>query len=230
MLNNKKLLLLLFLCASACKNSTRENLKGLESRKYELGRVRINDAFWSPKLLQWETKTVNDVFDKFEGNYQPEGPWLERDFKALGVTRNAFLNYDRVAEGKRGIGIHHGPPWYDGLIYETIRGAADLLRMHPDPKLETRIDGYINRITQAQASGNDGYLNTYTQLMEPDHRWGFQGGMLRWQHDVYNAGMLVEAGVHYYKATGKTKLKQLLHPSISTQLIVRVAVVALEQI
>ncbi len=42
--------------------------------------------------------------------------------------------------------------------------------------------------------------------MEPDHRWGFDGGFLRWQHDVYNAGMLLEAAVHYYKATGKTKL------------------------
>lgn len=26
------------------------------------------------------------------------------------------------------------------------------------------------------------------------------------QHDVYNAGMLIEAGVHYYKATGDTRL------------------------
>ena len=42
--------------------------------------------------------------------------------------------------------------------------------------------------------------------MEPDHRWGFNGGMLRWQHDVYTVGMLVEAGVHYYQSDKKTKL------------------------
>ena len=45
--------------------------------------------------------------------------------------------------------------------------------------------------------------------MESGHRWGENGGMLRWQHDVYNAGMLVEAGIHYYKATGKTKLLEV---------------------
>ena len=45
--------------------------------------------------------------------------------------------------------------------------------------------------------------------MEPAHRWGDNGGFLRFQHDVYTAGMLVEAGVHYYKATGKTKLLEV---------------------
>ncbi|MQY78645.1 MAG: glycoside hydrolase family 127 protein, partial [Bacteroidetes bacterium] len=33
-----------------------------------------------------------------------------------------------------------------------------------------------------------------------------RGGRLSYQHDVYNAGMLIEAAVHYYKATGKVKL------------------------
>lgn len=28
--------------------------------------------------------------------------------------------------------------------------------------------------------------------MENDHRWGENGGNLRWQHDVYNSGALVE--------------------------------------
>lgn len=186
--------------------SNEKNTEQPSALNYQLQKVSIHDKFWEPKLRHWQTKTVNDVFDKFEGKYQPEGEWLQRDFKTLGVTRNAFTNFDLVAEGKRGIRKHHGPPWYDGLVYETIRGASDLLRLYPDSTLERRIDGYINRIAEAQASEKDGYLNTYTQLMEPDHRWGFNGGMLRWQHDVYNAGMLVEAGVHYYKATGKTNL------------------------
>lgn len=54
-----------------------------------------------------------------------------------------------------------------------------------------------------------GYLETYTLLKEPEHRWGDNGGFLRWQHDVYNAGMMIEAAVHYYKATGKTKLLEV---------------------
>jgi len=190
-----------------CKNTSWEDQNaGGDSTYYKLAKVEVNDAFWSPKFELWQSKTVNDVFDKFEGDYTPEGEYLERDFKVMGETRNAFTNFDLVAQGKTGIGKHHGPPWYDGLIYETIRGTADLLAHKRDAQLEQRVDGYIDRIAAAQASDPDGYLNTYTQLMEPDHRWGFNGGMLRWQHDVYNAGMLVEAGVHYYKATGKTKL------------------------
>ncbi|MES1226243.1 MAG: beta-L-arabinofuranosidase domain-containing protein, partial [Bacteroidota bacterium] len=124
----------------------------------------------------------------------------------LGRTRNAFLNFDMVAQGKKNTLTHDGPPWYDGLVYETIRGAADLLAEYPDPTLEKKIDAYIDRIAAAQNADPDGYLNTYTTLMRPDKRWGTNGGDDKWQHDVYNSGMLMEAGIHYYKATGKTKL------------------------
>ncbi len=202
----KPILLALVMLTCAETRLLSQHIEKQPASLHEVYQVKIDDPFWSPKLALWSTKTVNDVFDKFEGKYQPEGKYLEKDFQALGKTRNAFLNFDLVAEGKRGIGKHDGPPWYDGLVYETIRGAADLLTQYPNPTLEKRIDGYIDRIAAAQASDPDGYINTYTQLMEPDHRWGFNGGVLRWQHDVYNAGMLVEAAVHYYKATGKTKL------------------------
>jgi DUF1680 family protein len=172
-----------------------------------IAQVKITDAFWGPKFEVWRKTTVNDVFNKFEGNYQPqENSHLEKDFEKMGATWNAFNNFDLVAEGKRGIGKHNGPPWYDGLVYETIRGASDFLVRYPDDSLEKRIDGYIDRIAAAQASDPDGYLNTYTELMEPNHRWGLNGGEELWQHDVYNSGMLIEAAIHYYKATGKTKL------------------------
>jgi len=178
--------------------------------KNGIEQVNITDKFWGPKLQTWRKTTLNDVFDKFEGNYNPQiDPSLKSQFERSGSTINAFQNFDLVAQGKRGIGKHDGPPWYDGLVYETIRGASDFLARYPDESMEERIDGYIDRIAAAQANDPDGYLNTYTQLMEPDHRWGFNGGLLRFQHDVYNAGMLVDAGVHYYKATGKTKLLEV---------------------
>ena len=167
----------------------------------EVGQVKIKDTFWKPKLEVWSRVTAYDVFDKFEGKHL-QNP----DPNSL---YNAFENFDRVAAGERNIGQHAGFPWFDGLVYETIRGLSDLLIEQPDPVMEQRIDGYIDRIAQAQAADTSGYLNTYTQLMEDNHRWGENGGMLRWQHDVYNAGMLFEAGVHYYKATGKTKLLEV---------------------
>ena len=114
-----------------------------------------------------------------------------------------------MAKGERGTQGHFGEPWFDGLIYESIRGIADYLVMYPDKELETRIDRYIDRIEAAQMTEPTGYLETYTLLKEPEHRWGDNGGFLRWQHDVYNAGMMIEAAVHYYKATGKTKLLEV---------------------
>ena len=164
----------------------------------ELDQVRIEDAFWSPKLETWRKITANDVLDKFEGKYTPFPGWDD--------TRDAFRNFDRVAEGQRDIKQHDGPEWYDGLVYESIRGIADFLAGHPNKEMEKRIDGYIDRIYAAQQTEPTGYINTHTQLMENDHRWGDNGGLLRGQHDVYNAGMLIEAGVHYYQATGKTRL------------------------
>jgi hypothetical protein len=82
---------------------TTGNSAGIDSLRYELVDVKINDSFWSPKLQLWQTKTVNDVFDKFEGRYKPQGQWLEKDFEVLGTTRNFFLNFDLVAAGKRDI-------------------------------------------------------------------------------------------------------------------------------
>jgi DUF1680 family protein len=151
-----------------------------------LKNVKVEDAFWSPKLAVWRTTTIKDCLDKFEKD-------------------GAFRNFDHVARGELSA-PHGGPPWYDGLVYEVIRGAADLLVQQPDPALEARIDGYIDRIAAAAARDPDGFINTYTQMREPGHRWGQNGGNDREQHDLYNIGCLVEAGVHQYRATGKTKL------------------------
>lgn len=94
----------------------------------ELNEVRIEDAFWSPKLDIWRKITANDVLNKFEGKYTP--------FPGSTDTRNAFRNFDRVAEGQRDIKQHDGPEWYDGLVYESIRGIADFLASHPNKELE----------------------------------------------------------------------------------------------
>ncbi|MBA4851275.1 glycoside hydrolase family 127 protein [Emticicia sp. BO119] len=160
--------------------------------------VKIIDAFWKPKLDLYATTTANDVLDKFEANNLTTAE--ERN------KNNVFKNFDDVAQGKKGINHHAGLPWFDGLVYESIRGIGDLLKQHPNKQVEARLDALIDRIALAQQADPNGYINTYTDLKEPTHRWGDNGGFLRWQHDVYNAGMLVDAGVHYYKATGKTKL------------------------
>ena len=155
-----------------------------------IAQVVVHDDFWSPKLKVWREVTILDCFTKFEND-----------------RGGAINNFDRVRDGL--IGGHAGPEWYDGLIYEMIRGSADFLAANPDPNLERRIDGYVERIAAAAAKDADGYLNTWTQLMAPEKRWGLNGGNDVTQHDVYNAGAMIEAAVHYYNATGKTALLQV---------------------
>jgi DUF1680 family protein len=152
--------------------------------------VVIQDDFWSPKLKVWREVTIADCFTKFEND-----------------RGGAINNFDRVRDGQTS--GHAGPEWYDGLIYEMIRGSADFLASCPDAELEKRLDGYIDRIAAAAAKDPNGYLNTWTQLTAPDHRWGLNGGNDVKQHDVYNASAMVEAAVHYYRATGKTRLLQV---------------------
>lgn len=79
-----------------------------------------------PRYEKWEHVTVGDMLNKFEGN--------DPAHFACGV--DAFENFDLVASGARDIGRHAGPPWYDGLVYETIRGISDLLAQRPDPALK----------------------------------------------------------------------------------------------
>jgi len=167
-----------------------ENTNSTELHKLQavpIEHVVIDDEFWAPKRKVWQEVTLRDCLTKFEND-----------------RGGAINNFDKVRSGQTG--GHAGPPWTDGLVYEMIRGASDFLMSHPDPELEKQLDGYISRITAAAAVNPHGYINTYTQLMEPGHEWGLNGGLQLWQHEIYNLGALIDAGVHYYRATGKTEL------------------------
>ncbi len=177
--------------------------------------VRIQDEFWSPKMDVWRTVTINDVLDKFGGDYSKAGERKAADTGKLDpnmVTSDprwfgdAYANWDRVAAGEYGKGGHVGKCFFDGLIYGSIRAAADFLAANRDPALEARVDGLIDRFVAAQSE--DGYINTKVDLDAPQDRFealGNGGYPYPAWHERYNMGGLFEAAVHYYKATGKTK-------------------------
>ena len=152
-----------------------------------LQQVVIEDEFWSPKLKTWQEVTIPDAWTKFDND-----------------RGGAITNFDHVRDGQTG--HHAGPEWYDGLIYEMIRASSDFLVTHPDPKLQERVEGYITRIAAAADKDPQGYIETWTELQAPERRWGLNGGNDVQQHELYNAGALIEAGTHWYRATGKTDL------------------------
>lgn len=148
-----------------------------------------------------DVKLCDDFFAKFTEKIRMVSvPDILKKFLADGAVEN----YNRAARGEKG--GHAGPPWYHGLICECIRGISDIYVNHPDPEIDAQLDGIIDAIAKAQAADPEGYINPYTTLERPNQRWGRNGGNIRWQHEVYNAGCLIEAGVHHYRATKKTTL------------------------
>jgi len=126
-------------------------------------------------------------------------PYCFEKFRETGYLKN----FQSVA-GKDGE-KHIGPPFSDGLVLETITGAANFLAMGhqeaPDRKLRELTDLIIS------AQQEDGYLHTIVCQNYPERKWGEgEGGDIVIQHDLYNQGALIEAAIACYKATKRTKL------------------------
>lgn len=93
-----------------------------------------------------------------------------------------------------------GPLYTDSDLYKWMEAAAWSLQVRPDPKLEATLDQLTDTILAAQEPS--GYLNTWFV----DER-----APLRWQqqvtgHELYCLGHLIQAGIAFYRSTGKRKL------------------------
>ena len=94
--------------------------------------------------------------------------------------------------------------FWDSDIAKSIETAAYALYRKQDSKLEEQVDAVIDSYGRLQAE--DGYLNSWFQRIDPSKSWT----NLRDQHELYNAGHLIEAAVAYYQSTGKRKLLDIM--------------------
>ena len=142
-------------------------------------KVRLRDTFFAPRIEINRKSTIEACLRKCE---------------ETGRLRN-FAVAAGIEQGK-----HVGFLYNDSDVYKIIEGIAYSQKASPDPALEARTDAIIDWIAAAQRE--DGYLNTYWQLVEPDKRWT----NIRHGHELYCAGHLFEAAIAYEAATGKRKL------------------------
>lgn len=151
----------------------------------QVGKVIINDNFWTPYLNQVRSTMLPYTIKKME-----ESGYVE--------------NLKNVGEnlGKEHIGL----PFWDGLYYEVLCGASDFLASEYDPMIDAYLDKIIAIIQKASNADQNGYICTNTTLRFPEKRWGENGGNIIEQHDLYNHGTLIEAAVSHYLATKKTSL------------------------
>jgi hypothetical protein len=141
--------------------------------------VKFTDNFWLPRIEINRTATLPQCF------HQCEITNRIRNFEIAGGT----------AEGK-----FDGIYFNDSDVYKVIEGAAYTLSVCYDSELDKYLDNLIAKLASAQQ--DDGYLNTYYTLVEPDKRWS----NLPVMHELYCAGHLFESAVAHYRATGKSNL------------------------
>lgn len=156
------------------------------SREVDLKQVQIKDNFWSP--IQ---KLVTDVVIPFQERVLND--------KEDGVEKSHAIDNFRIAAGLMD-GEFYGMVFQDSDVAKWLEGVAYSLVIKPDASLEARADAIIEIVAQAQQE--DGYLNTYFTIKEPEHRWQ----NLLECHELYCAGHMMEAAAAYYEATGKDRL------------------------
>ena len=160
-------------------------------KEADMTNVTITAGFWLPRFETNRVVTVKADFDKSE-------------------ETGRLANFREAA--KRAKGTFKGCPFDDSDVFKIIEGAAYTLATHPDPELEKYLDKLIADIAGAQEP--DGYLYTArtlgmekvkgfprTKMMGPE-RWSNTGA----SHEFYNMGHMIEAGVAYWRVTGKRSL------------------------
>ena len=88
-------------------------------------------------------------------------------------------------------------------MYKWLEAVGNALQVENNIELEKKADEVIDLLEGAQEE--DGYLNTYFQLVEPEKKWS---NILEC-HELYCAGHLIEAAIAYYKGTGKDKILKI---------------------
>ena len=157
----------------------------MRANSLDLKKVSIHDSFWSKHVdlvrnaiipYQWEV--MNDRIPDAESSH--------------------CLENFKIAAG-RAKGDFYGAVFQDTDVAKWLEAVGFSLACYPDEVLEKTADEVIDLIADAQCE--DGYINTYFTIKEPDKRWTD----LCEGHELYTAGHLMEAAVAYYEGTGKRK-------------------------
>ena len=96
-------------------------------------------------------------------------------------------------------------PFMDSDLYKWLEAVGCLLGGNdPDTQTRERLMAHIDKSVAVlgAAQEDDGYLNSYVQVIRPDRRWLH----LDWGHEHYSAGHLIQAAVAVARGTGRTDL------------------------
>ena len=156
----------------------------------DLKKISIQDPFWSKHV---------DLVRKAIIPYQ----WEAMNDRIPDAESSHCLENFKIAAGREK-GEFYGAVFQDTDVAKWLEAVGFSLACYPDEALEKTADEVIDLIADAQCE--DGYINTYFTIKEPDKRWTD----LCEGHELYTAGHLMEAAVAYYEGTGKRKMLDCL--------------------
>mgnify|MGYP000112915012 FL=1 len=155
----------------------------------EIGNVKITSGFW---------KEYQELILKKVIPYQ----WDILNDKVKGIEKSHAIDNFRIAAGISNDKFY-GEAYQDSDLYKWLEAVGNALQVENNIELEKKADEVIDLLEGAQEE--DGYLNTYFQLVEPEKKWS---NILEC-HELYCAGHLIEAAIAYYKGTGKDKILKI---------------------
>lgn len=94
--------------------------------------------------------------------------------------------------------------FWDSDVGKWIEAASYALAHRRDADIEAKIEAAIDDLEKAQAP--DGYLNCWYLGHEPQNRWT----NLRDNHEMYNAGHLLEGAIAYFRTTGRRRFLDVM--------------------
>ncbi|MEP7240098.1 MAG: beta-L-arabinofuranosidase domain-containing protein [Devosia sp.] len=89
--------------------------------------------------------------------------------------------------------------FWDSDVGKWIEAASYALSHRRDAGIEAQIEAIVDDFDAAQQP--DGYLNCWYLDREPDNRWT----NLRDNHELYNAGHMLEGAIAYFETTGRRR-------------------------
>lgn len=166
-------------------------MEKIRLKSIPLKSIRIKDSFWDKYI-----KLVKDIILPYQ--------WDTLNDRVEDAEPSHCIQNFKIAAGEE-TGEFQGAVFQDTDVAKWLEAVAfTLASSGRDDKLEKLADETIELIGRAQCE--DGYLNTYYTIKEPERRWS----NLKEGHELYTAGHMIEAGVAYYEATGKRELLDIV--------------------
>jgi uncharacterized protein len=152
--------------------------------------VRITGPFWRERLETVLKRTIPSQHTKLKEVGILDSLKLPKPIPPLTIPRNSHNFTMQV--------------FWDSDVRKWIEAAAYALAHRRDADIEAKIDAIVDDLARAQSPG--GYLNCWYNGREPENRWT----NLRDNHELYNAGHLLEGAVAYFRATGRRKMLDIM--------------------